>query len=98
MEWQKWILAANALVCLLIVVRLMFCQKTGRYRFFYSVLAYLVILAAGWIGIRICYGQYSGADPAELLLNLSFCLAIWAAGGNIAKVTYWREDASHDKK
>ncbi len=31
MEWQKWILAANALVCLLIVVRLMFSQKTGRY-------------------------------------------------------------------
>ncbi|MBW5823301.1 phage holin family protein [Yersinia enterocolitica] len=98
MEWQKWILVANALVCLLIVVRLMFCQKTGRYRFFHSVLAYLVILAAGWIGIRICYGQYSAADPAELLLNLSFCLAIWGAGGNIAKVTYWREDASHDKK
>ncbi|AJI83328.1 Protein of uncharacterised function (DUF754) [Yersinia enterocolitica] len=98
MEWQKWILAANALVCLLIVVRLMFYQKTGRYRFFYSALAYLVILAAGWIGIRICYGQYSGADPAELLLNLSFCLAIWGAGGNIAKLTHWREDASHDKK
>ncbi|HEI6740054.1 phage holin family protein [Yersinia enterocolitica] len=98
MEWQTWILAANALVCLLIVVRLMFYQKTGRYRFFYSVLAYLVILAAGWIVIRICYGQYSGADPAELLLNLSFCLAIWGAGGNIAKVTYWREDAFHDKK
>lgn len=98
MEWQKWILPANALVCLLIVVRLMFYQKTGRYRFFYSALAYLVILAAGWIVIRICYGQYSAADPAELLLNLSFCLAIWGAGGNIAKLTHRREDASHDKK
>lgn len=32
MEWQTWILAANALVCLLIVVRLMFYQKTGRYQ------------------------------------------------------------------
>ncbi|EPW5280259.1 phage holin family protein [Yersinia enterocolitica] len=98
MEWQKWIQAGNALVDLLIVVRLMFYQKTGRYRFFYSVLAYLVILAAGWIVIRICYGQYYGTDPAELLLNLSFCLAIWSAGGNIAKVAYWREGASYDKK
>lgn len=98
MEWQKLVLASNALVCLLIVVRLMFYQKKGRYRFFYSALAYLVILAAGWVTIRICYGQYSGADPAELLLNTAFCLAIWGAGGNIAKASRWNGRGSDDEK
>lgn len=90
-EWQRLVLAVNALVCVLIVVRLMFYQKKGRYRFMFSALAYLIILSAGWIAVRIFYGQYSGADPAELLLNLSFCVAIWGAGGNVAKLTSWRE-------
>ena len=98
MWWHKFVLVSNALVCLLIVVRLMFYQKKGRYRFFYSVLAYLVILAAGWITIRIGYGQYSGADPAELLLNTTFCLAIWGAGGNIAKASRWKVRNSDDEK
>lgn len=88
MDWQKLVLSANAVVSLLIVLRLMFYQKkAGSYRFMYSLLAWLVIVAAGWIAIRIFYGEYSGADPAELLLNFSFCLTIWGAGGNIAKAT-----------
>ena len=90
MDWQKLVLYANAVVCLLIVVRLMFYQKkAGSYRFMYSLLAWLVIVSAGWIAIRIFYGDYIGADPAELLLNFSFCLSILGARGNIAKATNW---------
>lgn len=91
MDLQKMLLSANALVCMLIVLRLMFYQKkSGHYRFLYSLLAWLVIVAAGWIAIRIFYGEYSAADPAELLLNFSFCLTVWGAGGNIAKATNWQ--------
>ncbi|EJI9011331.1 phage holin family protein, partial [Escherichia albertii] len=39
MNWEKLVLSANAVVCLLIVLRLMFYQKkAGSYRFMYSLL------------------------------------------------------------
>ncbi|ELP0656808.1 phage holin family protein, partial [Enterobacter hormaechei] len=49
MTWQLLLMDANAIVCLLIMVRLMFFRKEGkRHRLSVAVLAYLVILAAGF--------------------------------------------------
>ncbi|MCS2155487.1 phage holin family protein [Scandinavium sp. H11S7] len=87
MTWQVFLMDANAIVCLLIVIRLMFFSKAGkRSRFGVAFIAYLLILAAGGTAFRILMGQYVHVDPAELVLNSVMCAAIWLARGNLARV------------
>lgn len=86
MTWESLLLNANASVCMLIAIRLMFFQRNGRrHRRLMAVLAYIIILAAGYISFRIWFGQYVHVDPAELLLNVTICVAVWRARGNIAQ-------------
>lgn len=77
----------NATICLLICWRLMFFQKTGRYRFRISLLAYCLILASGWTAFRLLWGRYINVDPAEIALNLFVCFALLKARGNLASLT-----------
>lgn len=86
MTWDSLMLHANAVVCFLIMFRLMFFNKAGKSRRFgVSVFAYLIILAAGYIAFRIISGYYVQVDPGELMLNAMVCIAVWLAGGNLAK-------------
>ena len=87
MMWQTIVLDANAAICALIVIRLLFFSKSGkRHRPAVAWIAYMVILAAGFTAIRILYGKYTQVDPGELLLNLAICVAVWRSRGNLAKV------------
>lgn len=49
MTLHSVLINANAIICLMLALRLMFFQKTGRYRFFISLTAYLAILSAAWV-------------------------------------------------
>ena len=87
MTWQLLLMDANAIVCLLIMVRLMFFRKEGkRHRLSVAVLAYLVILAAGFNAFNILLGHYVQVNLGDLLLNSVICMAMWLARGNLAKV------------
>lgn len=86
MIWDSLIPHANAVVCLLIMFRLMFFNKTGKsYRRGVSLFAYLIILSAGYTAFRIIHGDYMQVDPGEFMLNTTVCVAVWLAGGNLAK-------------
>lgn len=86
MTWDSLMLHANAVVCLLIMFRLMFFNKTGKsYRRGVSLFAYLIILSAGYTAFRIIHGDYMQVDSGELMLNTTICIAVWLAGGNLAK-------------
>ncbi|OZP65182.1 MULTISPECIES: phage holin family protein [Enterobacter cloacae complex] len=86
MIWDSLIPHANAVVCLLIMFRLMFFNKTGKsYRRGVSLFAYLIILSAGYTAFRIIHGDYMQVDPGEFMLNATVCIAVWLAGGNLAK-------------
>lgn len=80
------LLIANAVICVLTAGRLMFYQKTGRFHFWLSLLAYGMILACAWTAFRIGWGQYTQVDAGEILMNFFLCVAVWRAGGNIAKI------------
>lgn len=73
MTWQLLLMDANAIVCLLIMVRLMFFRKEGkRHRLSVAVLAYLVILAAGFNAFNILLGHYVQVireDMADYMLS-----------------------------
>ena len=82
MTWQLLLMDANAIVCLLIMVRLMFFRKEGkRHR-----LSVAVILAAGFNAFNILLGHYVQVNLGDLLLNSVICMAVWLARGNLAKV------------
>jgi glycerol-3-phosphate acyltransferase PlsY len=80
------IIQINALICAMITLRLMFFHKRGRHRRFMSAIAYVLIIACGWTAIRIWFGQYVQADPAEVFINFCICLAIWRARGNLSQL------------
>ncbi|EFE7939914.1 phage holin family protein [Escherichia coli] len=86
MTWQYLMLHANAMICLLIMFRLLFFNKAGKaHRLGVSVFAYLIILSAGYTAFRIIHGDYMQVDPGEFMINVTVCIAVWLAGGNLAK-------------
>jgi len=87
MTWDSILLNINAVVCMLIMLRLMFFRRNGcRYRLLMAGIAYTIILAAGYIAFSIWLDLYLYVDPAEVVLNIAICVAIWRANGNIARL------------
>jgi hypothetical protein len=93
MTFDLLLLNANALICVLIALRLMFYQKKRCMRSWMSVLAYFIIIAAAWIAIRILWGDITQADAAQVFLNLFLCIALLRSRGNVA-----RADFQHKKE
>ena len=78
------LLQANALVCLLTMMRLLVVRKRERSRLI-SLVAYALILACGWKVFRIWTGT-GQTDLAQFVINLSLCVTIMCARGKISKV------------
>ncbi|MCU3444303.1 phage holin family protein [Enterobacter asburiae] len=49
-------------------------------------LAYGLILAPAYTAFRIWHGDYVQVDYGEILINVVVCVAVWRAGGNIARI------------
>ena len=84
-----WLLLhLNALACIMISFRLMFFRKRSmRRRRVMEILAHGLILAPAYTAFRIWHGDYVQDDYGEILINFVVCVAIWSAGGNIARIT-----------
>ena len=81
------LLNINAMVCFLIMLRLMFFRRNGsRFRPGMAWVAYAIILASGFIAFSTWLQYYTSVHPAELILNITVCVAIWQANGNIARI------------
>ena len=77
-----------ALACIMIAFRLMFFRKRSmRRRRVMEFLAYGLILAPAYTAFRIWHGDYVQVDYGEILINIVVCIAVWRAGGNIARIT-----------
>lgn len=78
------LLSVNALACGLMALRLIAFRRNGAsYNRTASLFAYLLIIASGTVAIRILFGEYRTVDPAETLLNIALCVAMFAAKGNV---------------
>ncbi|MGL5581544.1 MAG: phage holin family protein [Cetobacterium sp.] len=77
----------NVIVCSLTALRLMFfVRENSRYKFGYSLLAYLLIVAMASNVIYLLTGEYSHTHPSELVINFIICVNIFLVKGNIAKL------------
>jgi hypothetical protein len=78
------LLQANALVCLITMLRLLVVRNRERSRLI-SLVAYALILACGWKVFRIWTGT-GQTDLAQFVINLSLCVTIMCARGKLSKV------------
>jgi len=74
-------------ICIGIFLRLMLYRKRyARHKVSMSVVAYLLIVAYGWMAIRIVTSRYASIiDPSELAVHMSVLFAVIRARGNIAR-------------
>ncbi|WP_029987501.1 MULTISPECIES: phage holin family protein [unclassified Serratia (in: enterobacteria)] len=80
---------ANGLSCGLMCTRMLTYRRNGaKFNRSASLLAYLLIIASGTVAIRIAFSEYRIIDPAETLLNLVLCMAVFRARGNVSQLFY----------
>ncbi|MBE3510123.1 phage holin family protein [Enterobacter cloacae complex sp. I2] len=84
MNIYVWLLQANALACLITMLRLLVVRKRERSRII-SLVAYALILACGWKVFRICTGT-GQTDWAQFVINLSLCVTVLFVRGKVSKV------------
>lgn len=78
---------ANAVICSVIVVMLMFYRREGaRHRPFISWLAYLTVLVYASVPFRFVFGLYSVSHWLVVLVNVLICAAVLAVRGNVARL------------
>lgn len=84
MNTQILLLNINAIVCFLIVIRLLtFRRGKSRHRPVAAWFAYVLIVACAAVFLRIVTGSYHKADWAETLINVVMCASLFAAKGNV---------------
>lgn len=81
------IATANALICVVIVVVLMFYRKKGaRHRPWISHLAYLAVLVYASVPIAYLCGLYAESHWLVALVNLIICIVVLRSRGNVARL------------
>jgi hypothetical protein len=87
MNTQILLLNLNAIVCFLIVIRLMTYRRgNSRHRPVAAWFAYVLIVACAAVFLRIVTGSYHKADWAETLINVIMCASLFAAKGNVMRL------------
>lgn len=85
--WQSILLNINAVVCLIIVVRLMTFQRKGAPRKWLGAgLAFIMMVCAGSIFILIVAEKYGHATISETILNCVVCINVMVSRGNAMQI------------
>lgn len=80
-------LILNAMSCAVIAICLGTYQRKGAtHRPLAALFAFLLIVACGSVTILIMTGHYSVANLPETAINVSLCIAVVAARGNVMKI------------
>ncbi|WP_144815101.1 phage holin family protein [Enterobacter sp. DE0047] len=78
---------ANAAICAVIVIVLMFYRRgDARHRPGISALAYLLVLAYASIPFRFLFGLYESSHWLVVIFNVLACAAVLWARGNVARL------------
>ena len=89
----------NAGACLVIVLRLMYFSKENKqHKLSAALLAYGMILCAGFVLFHILTGQYSHAEPAEVLFNVIISVLLVRSKGNVSQLIKGPTNAGFTKR
>lgn len=82
----------DAVLCVVIVLRLVFYRRRGsRYRPVASLVAYLIAVAAGWVPILAVAGYLPPPELASVVLHAVLAVALLAARGNVVEIFHTSE-------
>lgn len=84
--FDQVVLYINAAVCAVTCLSVLMYERGGAaYSRWKSLVAYLVVVATGYIVLRTIFGLYHApVDPSEFLLNLVVCAAMLVSRGNVS--------------
>lgn len=92
MTFQIVLLNINAIVCILIAIRIFtFRRGQSRHSWVGSSFAYVLLVACIAIVVRIITGEYTKADLAETTINLTLCISLYQSRGNVMHIFRKRE-------
>ena len=89
MNWNLLLLEVNAVVCSIIVIRLILFRRHKfdlTYHLGYSIFSYAMIVINGTIVIRILTGEYTHVDWSTVLNNTFICITLLCSGGSIKRI------------
>ncbi|WP_293813813.1 phage holin family protein [uncultured Aquitalea sp.] len=79
----------NALVCATICLRLLFYRRDGaRHKPVMAWLAYVLVVATGWVVIQAVFGRPIPVGMETLVINSVLCVAVWVTRGNVSAI-FW---------
>ncbi|MGR3754416.1 phage holin family protein [Edwardsiella anguillarum] len=95
------ILALNAIICLMITVRLFLYRRAhgSVYRPLYSWLAWLLMCSTASVTVLICFSLYHYVFVAEAAINAILLICLIASRGNLASLIMPRrhhKESTHD--
>lgn len=77
----------HALLCGVIALRLLlFRRQTSTHRPLAAGLAYLIIVAAGSVPLRLPFDTLPPVDLAQLMLDVVLCLVVLSTRGNVLQL------------
>lgn len=78
---------ANALICRVVVVALMFYRHGGgKHHPLISLMAYFTVLVYASVPFRYLFGLYHESQWFVVLVNVLICAAVLWARGNVARL------------
>ncbi|EFK3044334.1 phage holin family protein [Escherichia coli] len=85
---MKLILSLNAIICLLITIRLFLYRRVHgtAYRPLYSWLAWLLMCCTASVAVLICFGLYRYVFIAEAAINAVLLICLTTSRGNLASL------------
>ncbi|EOG7781586.1 phage holin family protein [Raoultella ornithinolytica] len=81
------LLAANAMMCAAIAIRVMTFQRNGaRHRRWGNWVAYAVIVVHGWLAIKTVYGAHVSVEWYDIALRAFLLAAVLKTRGNVVQI------------
>jgi len=93
---NEFLLILNAVSCAATAICLgTFQRKGARHRPLAAFFAWLLTVACGSVTILILTGRYSSANLAETIINVTLCVIVIFAKGNVMRLARpWGENGN----
>lgn len=89
MNLDNLLLVINGVACALIALRLLaFRRGENEHHYGAAIFAFLIIATSGTVVIHLLLGIYTDVDPAETLFNLTLCIGLFVAKGDIKRLAH----------
>ena len=80
-------LTMNAVSCFLIISRLIFVnRKRPAQHVGIAITTWLLVVAYFDVFVSMLFGEYQQVNPSEAIVNLIFCIALYACRGDMKKL------------